>query len=62
MVCMLDFGGSCEDYLHLGEFSHNNSYQESIKKWHRSRHFMGGSADCQYFVIISRRENYMGLR
>ena len=28
--CMLDFGGSWEDHLHLVEFSCNNSYQASI--------------------------------
>jgi len=30
-ACMLDFGGSWEDHLHLAEFSYNNSYQASIK-------------------------------
>ena len=29
-ACILDFGGSWEDYLHLVEFSYNNSYQASI--------------------------------
>ena len=30
-ACVLDFGGSWEDRLHLMEFSYNNSYQASIK-------------------------------
>ena len=30
-ACILDFKGSWEDYLHLAEFSYNNSYQASIK-------------------------------
>ena len=30
-ACVLDFGGSWEDHLHLVEFSYNNSYQASIK-------------------------------
>jgi len=29
-ACILDFKGSWEDYLHLAEFSYNNSYQASI--------------------------------
>lgn len=29
-ACMMDFGGSWEDYLHLAEFSYNNNYQASI--------------------------------
>ncbi|GFY91098.1 hypothetical protein Acr_07g0012940 [Actinidia rufa] len=29
-ACVLDFGGSWEDYLHLVEFTYNNSYQASI--------------------------------
>ena len=29
-ACVLDFGGSWENYLHLVEFSYNNSYQASI--------------------------------
>src|SRR3954463_55861 len=29
-ACVMDFGGSCEDYLHLMEFAYNNSYQASI--------------------------------
>jgi hypothetical protein len=29
-ACVLDFGGSWEDHLHLVEFSYNNSYQASI--------------------------------
>lgn len=28
--CVLQFGGSWEDHLHLVEFSYNNSYQVSI--------------------------------
>ena len=30
-ACILDFGGSWEDHLHLVEFSYNNSYQASIQ-------------------------------
>lgn len=30
-ACMLDFGGSWEDHLHLAEFSYNNSYHASIE-------------------------------
>ena len=30
-ACILDFGGSWEDHLHLVEFSYNNSYQASLK-------------------------------
>jgi len=30
-ACMIEFKGSWEDYLHLAEFSYNNSYQASIK-------------------------------
>lgn len=30
-TCMLDFGGTWEDHLHLIEFSYNNSYQASIE-------------------------------
>jgi len=30
-TCMIDSKGSWEDYLHLAEFSYNNSYQASIK-------------------------------
>jgi len=30
-ACMIEFGGSWEDHLHLAEFSYNNSYQASIK-------------------------------
>src|ERR1700734_1860803 len=30
-ACILEFKGSWEDYLHLTEFSYNNSYQASIK-------------------------------
>jgi len=30
-ACMIDFKGSWEDYLHLEEFSYNNSYQVNIK-------------------------------
>ena len=29
-ACVLDFGGSWEDHLHLAEFSDNNSYQASL--------------------------------
>ena len=29
-ACVLDFGGSWEDYLPLAEFSYNNSYHASI--------------------------------
>lgn len=29
-ACILDFGGSWEDHLHLVEFSYNNIYQECI--------------------------------
>ena len=29
-ACVLDFGGSWEDHLHLVEFAYNNSYQSSI--------------------------------
>ncbi|GFY95611.1 hypothetical protein Acr_10g0009960 [Actinidia rufa] len=29
-ACVLDFGGSWEDHLHLVEFAYNNSYQASI--------------------------------
>ena len=29
-ACILDFGGSWENHLHLVEFSYNNSYQTSI--------------------------------
>ena len=29
-ACVLDFGGSWEDHLHLAEFSYNNSYQTSL--------------------------------
>ena len=29
-VCVLDFGGSSEDHLHLFEFSYNNNYHTSI--------------------------------
>ena len=29
-ACVLDFGGSWEDHLHLVEFVYNNSYQASI--------------------------------
>ena len=29
-ACVLDFGGSWEDHIHLAEFSYNNSYQRSI--------------------------------
>ena len=29
-ACILDFGGSWEDHLHLAEFSYNNSYQASL--------------------------------
>lgn len=31
-ACVLDFGGSWEDLLHLVEFLYNNSYQASIRK------------------------------
>jgi len=30
-ACMMDSKGSWEDYLHLAEFSYNNSYHASIK-------------------------------
>jgi len=30
-ACMIEFKGSWEDYIHLVEFSYNNSYQASIK-------------------------------
>jgi hypothetical protein len=30
-ACVLDFGGSWDDHLHLVEFSYNNSYQASIQ-------------------------------
>ena len=30
-ACIIDFGGSWEDHLHLAEFSYNNSYQASLK-------------------------------
>ena len=29
-ACILDYGGSWEDHLHLVEFSYNNSYQASL--------------------------------
>ena len=29
-ACVIDFGGSWEDHLHLAEFSYNNSYQASL--------------------------------
>ena len=29
-TCVLDFGGSWEDYISLVEFSYNNSFQSSI--------------------------------
>ncbi|MBM1124178.1 DDE-type integrase/transposase/recombinase, partial [Klebsiella pneumoniae] len=29
-ACVLDFGGSWEDHLHLVEFAYNNSYHSSI--------------------------------
>ena len=29
-ACMLDFGGSWADHLHLMEFTYNNSYQSTI--------------------------------
>ena len=29
-ACVLDFGGSWEEYLHLVEFTYNNSYYSSI--------------------------------
>src|SRR5436189_2357937 len=29
-ACVMDFGGSWEDHLHLVEFAYNNSYQASI--------------------------------
>ncbi|XP_076891554.1 uncharacterized protein LOC143543001 [Bidens hawaiensis] len=29
-ACVLDFGGSWDDHLHLAEFSYNNSYHSSI--------------------------------
>lgn len=29
-ACVLDFNGSCEKYLHLVEFSYNNSFLKSI--------------------------------
>ena len=29
-ACILDFGGNWEDYLHLVEFTYNNSYQSTI--------------------------------
>ena len=29
-ACILDFGGSWDDHLHLVEFAYNNSYQSSI--------------------------------
>ena len=29
-ACVLGFGGSWEDHLHLVEFAYNNSYQTSI--------------------------------
>ncbi|KAK1406152.1 hypothetical protein QVD17_41439 [Tagetes erecta] len=31
-ACVLDFGGSWEEYLPLAEFSYNNSYHSSIKE------------------------------
>jgi len=30
-ACMIEFNGSWEAYIHLVEFSYNNSYQASIK-------------------------------
>ena len=30
-ACIIELKGSWEDYLHLAEFSYNNSYQVSIK-------------------------------
>ena len=30
-ACMLDFGGSWDQYLPLAEFAYNNSYQSSIQ-------------------------------
>ena len=29
-ACVLDFGGSWEEHLHLVEFAYNNSYHSSI--------------------------------
>ena len=31
-ACVLDFGGSCDTYLPLAEFSYNNSYHASIDR------------------------------
>ena len=42
--CIIDFKGSWDDHLPLIEFSCNNSYHSSIQ-WHRTRPYMGGSAD-----------------
>ena len=33
-ACVLDFGGSWEDHLHLVEFAYNNSYQMNIRMTH----------------------------
>ena len=30
LACVLNFGGSWEDHLHLVEFTYNNRYQASI--------------------------------
>ena len=30
-ACILDYGGCWEDYLHLAEFSYNNSFQASLE-------------------------------
>lgn len=32
--CLLDWQSSCEDYLPLVEFAHNNSYQSTISMTH----------------------------
>ena len=31
-ACVLDFGGSCNSYLPLAEFSYNNSYHANIDR------------------------------
>ena len=31
-ACVLDFGGSCDTYLPLAEFSYNNSYHTNIDR------------------------------
>ncbi|XP_070013088.1 uncharacterized protein [Nicotiana sylvestris] len=44
-ACIIDFGGSCDEFLPLAEFAYNNNYQSSIQiapyealygRWYRS--------------------------